>query len=152
MRNEQLISDLVNMFFEAKKIVEYLPTLPGTLRKSHLQVLQMIEKLKATQEEVKVTDISKRLKISSPNITKLVNELQEMNMVTKCPSLKDKRIVQVDLTERGKETLTHYVMNYHQHLDQLIEKVGAERCQLTIETMKEISKEMKQASIKFGEE
>ena len=42
-------------------------------------------------------------------------------------------------------------MNYHQHLDQLIEKVGAERCQLTIETMKEISKEMKQASIKFGE-
>lgn len=75
-----------------------------------------------------------------------------MNMVTKCPSLKDKRIVQVDLTERGKETLTHYVMNYHQHLDQLIEKVGAERCQLTIETMKEISKEMKQASIKFGEE
>ena len=144
MRNEQLISDLVDMFFEAKKIVEYLPTLPGTLRKSHLQVLKMIEKLK-------VTDISKRLKISSPNITKLVNELQEMNMVTKCPSLKDKRIVQVDLTERGKETLTHYVMNYHQHLDQLIEKVGAERCQLTIETMKEISKEMKQASIKFGE-
>lgn len=152
MRNEQLISDLVDMFFEAKKIVEYLPMLPGTLRKSHLQVLQMIEKLKVTQEEVKVTDISKRLKISSPNITKLVNELQKMNMVTKCPSLKDKRIVQVDLTERGKETLTHYVMNYHQHLDQLIEKVGAERCQLTIETMKEISKEMKQASIKFGEE
>ena len=152
MRNEQLISDLVDMFFEAKKIVEYLPTLPGTLRKSQFQVLQMIEKLKVTQEEVKVTDISKRLKISSPNITKLVNELQEMNMVTKCPSLKDKRIVQVDLTERGKETLTHYVMNYHQHLDQLIEKVGAERCQLTIETMKEISKEMKQASIKFGEE
>ena len=152
MRNEQLISDLVDMFFEAKKIVEYLPMLPGTLRKSHLQVLQMIEKLKVTQEEVKVTDISKRLKISSPNITKLVNELQEMNMVTKCPSLKDKRIVQVDLTERGKATLTHYVMNYHQHLDQLIEKVGAERCQLTIETMKEISKEMKQASIKFGEE
>ena len=36
MRNEQLISDLVDMFFEAKKIVEYLPTLPGTLRKSHL--------------------------------------------------------------------------------------------------------------------
>ena len=99
MRNEQLISDLVDMFFEAKKIVEYLPMLPGTLRKSHLQVLQMIEKLKVTQEEVKVTDISKRLKISSPNITKLVNELQKMNMVTKCPSLKDKRIVQVDLTE-----------------------------------------------------
>ena len=33
MRNEQLISDLVDMFFEAKKIVEYLPTLPGTLQK-----------------------------------------------------------------------------------------------------------------------
>ena len=26
MKNEQLISDLIDMFFEAKKIVDYLPT------------------------------------------------------------------------------------------------------------------------------
>ncbi|MFQ7058645.1 MAG: hypothetical protein ACLRQX_08695 [Turicibacter sanguinis] len=33
--------------------------------------------------EVKVTDISKGLKITSPNITKLLNELEQLNMVQK---------------------------------------------------------------------
>lgn len=152
MKNEQLISDLIDMFFEAKKIVDYLPTLPGTLRKSHLQVLQVIEKLQNVQLEVKVTDISKQLKISSPNITKLVNELEEMEMVIKRPSVKDKRVVQVSLTKKGNSTLTYYVMNYHPYLDEVIEKIGVERCQLTIDTIKEISKQMRETAKKFEED
>ena len=37
MRNEQLISDLVDMFWEAIKIVENVPTLAGTLGECHEQ-------------------------------------------------------------------------------------------------------------------
>ncbi len=42
------------MFFEAKKLREYLSNLPGALRKIHLQILQVIEKLKVIQDKVRV--------------------------------------------------------------------------------------------------
>lgn len=152
MANDALISDLIDMLFEAKKMVNYLPTLPNNLRKSHLQVMQVIAKLSAETSEVRVTDISKELKISSPNITKLVNELTESQMVNKIPSVKDKRIVQVSLTHKGEVTFNQYVQTYHKYLDELIEKIGVKRCEEMITTMREISCEMKDASNKFKEE
>lgn len=89
-KNDKLISNLVDMLFVAKKVIEYLPPLPDSLRKSHLQVLQVIDKLNQEQLEARVTSISKTLKITSPNITKLINELEEMNLVVKLRSIEDK--------------------------------------------------------------
>ncbi len=148
-KNDKLISNLVDMLFVAKKVIEYLPPLPDSLRKSHLQVLQVIDKLNQEQLEARVTSISKTLKITSPNITKLINELEEMNLVVKLRSIEDKRVVLVQTTSAGEKILHHYVKDYHQYLNKVIENIGVERCELTIETVNQLAHEMQKISKEF---
>lgn len=151
INQEKLISDLVDMLFEAKKAIEFLPILPGFLRKSHLQVLQMIQKIQDLKGEVKVTDISKGLKITSPNITKLLNELEEMSLICKKQSVTDKRVVLIELTGDGEETLNHYVKDYHAKLSIIIEKIGQEDCQCAVQTIQTLSREMKKLTLETEE-
>ena len=145
-KQEKLISDVIDMLFEAKKTIDYLPILPAKIRKSHLQVLQMVSKVHQVKGEVKVTDISKGLKITSHNITKLLNELEQINMVQKKHSSIDRRVVLIELTKHGEETLNSCVKNYHTRLLAVIEGIGYENCELAVETIQKLSIEMKKIS------
>lgn len=145
-KQEKLISDIIDMLFEAKKAIDYLPILPVEIRKSHLQVLQMIHKVQQVKGEVKVTDVSKGLKITSPNITKLLNELEQLKMVQKNHSSIDRRVVLIELTNEGEETLNRCVKNYHAKLLDVIEEIGCENCEHAVKTIQKLSSEMKRIS------
>lgn len=54
-------------------------------------------------EEMKVSEISRRLHVTSPTVTQLINALEANGLVERNIDSTDRRVVQVRLTEQGDE-------------------------------------------------
>ena len=52
-----------------------------------------------------ISEIGKRLFIPKPQMTALVDKLIQHGMVDRLPDTEDRRVINIDLTEKGKETL-----------------------------------------------
>lgn len=52
-----------------------------------------------------ISEVAKKLLISTPNMTKLLNKLIDEGMVERFPDDKDRRIININLTEKGKNYL-----------------------------------------------
>lgn len=147
MNRDLLVGELIDALYLARKALDLLPPLPNGVRKSHLQVMQAIQKITRINQTVRVTDVSKLLNITSPNITKLLNELEEMQMITKSSCSHDKRAVLVELTELGMENVKRYVLGHHCRLIEFSEKIGLDHCQITIDTITALYKEMQKLAV-----
>ena len=55
---------------------------------------------------VSMTEISDRLEITKPAVTNLVDRLEEKRFLKRVPSLKDRRIIQLEILPKGKKTIT----------------------------------------------
>ena len=67
----------------------------------------------AVNGECTLSELTKELHISVPTITKLVQELEERNLLVKQADEKDKRVINLILTEEGKEFVELRVMHFH---------------------------------------
>ncbi len=69
-----MFDELMDSIYVAKEITHVFPNLPEGIKLSYLYVLYAISKL---GENVRITDISKEMLISSPNITALEMKLKK---------------------------------------------------------------------------
>ena len=67
----------------------------------------------AVTGECTLSELTKELHISVPTITKLVQELEERNLLVKQADEKDKRVINLTLTEEGKEFVELRVTHFH---------------------------------------
>ena len=67
----------------------------------------------AVNGECTLSELTKELHISVPTITKLVQELEERNLLVKQADEKDKRVINLTLTEEGKEFVELRVTHFH---------------------------------------
>ena len=67
----------------------------------------------AVNGECTLSELTKELHISVPTITKLVQELEERNLLVKQADEKDKRVINLILTEEGKEFVELRVTHFH---------------------------------------
>ena len=70
------LKQLLDACFTAKHIVETLPQLPKGMKPRHIHVLDSVSRVCTEQGECRVSDVSTRLNITMPSITKLVQELE----------------------------------------------------------------------------
>lgn len=110
---ENMLNKLLDSLYVAKEITTIFPKLPENIKLSYLYVLHSIKEL---GEEARVTDISNKMLISSPNITALVNEMEKKGFVDRKRSKKDKRVSYVISTNEGKEVLDKYYSQYKKEL------------------------------------
>ena len=110
------VSKLLEACYEAKRIVELMPKLPKGMKPSHIHVVDIICQLQQTNGLVRISDIGTALHVTKPSITKLVNELVELNAVKKTQSSEDKRVFTVSLTSLGQTYYKKYLEEYHQEL------------------------------------
>lgn len=68
-----------------------------TFNHSQFQVMAV---LKDTGKQP-ISEVAKKLLISTPNMTKLLNKLIDEGMIERFPDQKDRRIINIDLTEKG---------------------------------------------------
>ncbi|HBQ63354.1 MAG TPA: hypothetical protein DD727_00185, partial [Clostridiales bacterium] len=76
---------------------EGLPAINPT----HYQILITLK----NEGMLSVSDIGRRLMISKPNMTPLIDKLLSFGFVNRVPDVKDRRIVNISLTDEGRSYL-----------------------------------------------
>lgn len=89
------------------------------------------------KEEAKVTisEISKNLSIASPTVTELVKVLTKKGYLERKVNEKDKRFVEVALTDTGKKIVQDITQYYTDLFSGLVEKLGKEQSDLLVELL-----------------
>lgn len=140
--NTEIIKKLFDTCFQAKRITEMMPELPEKMKPRHIHVIDVIYVNTLEKGTTRVSDVSKRLNITTPSVTKLINELEERKIVVKVNPSDDKRITLLELTEKGKNYYLKYVKEYHEHLAQLIENIDEDECKITMKVIEKFYKIM----------
>jgi DNA-binding MarR family transcriptional regulator len=144
--NVNLIKDLLNACFVAKKITELTPVLPKGLKPRHLSVLDTIYNLKKKQGVVYVSDVSTKLNITPPSVTTLINELVHHKFIVKLSTKNDKRKIQLNITAAGKRFYKIYIKEYHQRLCTNLQELDEEECRIMVNTLNQLYQLMLQSN------
>ena len=137
------VKDLIDSFFVAKRITDIMPELPKGLKPRHIHVINSIAEIRKIKDKVCVSDISSELKVTTPSITKLINELCDMNIVKKENKDADKRIVTLYLTDLGEEYYNYYIIEYHNKIAEKLKSIDSENCEIAIDIINKVYKAMK---------
>jgi DNA-binding MarR family transcriptional regulator len=71
----------------------------------HMSQLHMGILLTIRHEMLPISDVAKKLLMSKPQMTLLINQLSQAGIVEKKPNQKDRRIIDITLTQKGQEAM-----------------------------------------------
>lgn len=77
----------------------------SSLPSGYHNILICLMERRGTASATSMTDLAKATMISKPNLTPVVNRLCEEGMVERVPDPKDRRVMELSITERGIEFL-----------------------------------------------
>ena len=141
--------DTVDGFLEAcrsaRRVDELLPELPFGMTQRDMRIVDAICQLGADGAPVRVGDVSERMGVTRPSVTRAIAGLEERGLVRKSAQAGDGRVVLVSATERGRAVLDAYVGALFGYMGDLFEDVGEERLQEATRTMREALALMAQA-------
>lgn len=106
---------------------------------SEIRVLFCVKKgIKPDATEIKVSEISKLLHVTSPTVTQLLKGLEANGLIERHIDQVDRRAVGIKLTEKG-ETVTQQAMEaFARSLQGLIEYLGEEESNQLVELLSKV--------------
>lgn len=125
--NQKYLKKLLDSCFLAKRIVETLPELPHGMKPRHIHVLDTIHSIQETQTACRVSDVSTALNITMPSITKLIQELNTLNLVEKYADTNDKRATLLCLTEKGQMYVKYHVTDFQKEWSEALDGLSDEK-------------------------
>jgi DNA-binding MarR family transcriptional regulator len=128
--NPNILSDateqkLFRAFMQFHKAEWHEPSISGC-RPSEIRVLFCVRAGEKPDSLVKVSDISKRLRVTSPTVTQIVNSLESNGLVERRSDPADRRSVGIVLTKRGEEVSQKAANAFSTSMHGLIEYLGEE--------------------------
>lgn len=136
------LKHLLDVCFTAKNIVETLPQLPKGMKPRHIHVLDTISQICQVQKECRVSDVSARLNITMPSITKLIQELETLGLLKKYGDQVDKRVILLKLTDKGEAHVKKYVWDFHQEWTKNLKYISDEQAQEAIWVIEQLQNTM----------
>ena len=112
------IKEVMDACYQAKRIRDMLPALPGGVTSSHIHYLDTLSKLEKTEGKVKVSDISENLGLPRPSVTKTVKDMEKRGFVEKETTETDGRFVYIKTTRTGRDLVDKYVDEYFGNLSE----------------------------------
>ena len=88
--------------------------------------------------EIKVSEISKRLHVTSPTITQLLNGLEANGLIERHVDAVDRRVVGITLTEKGEQVAQRAEQAFSGAMHELVEYLGEEQSKQLIELLYQI--------------
>ncbi|OEF99045.1 hypothetical protein BHF71_02345 [Vulcanibacillus modesticaldus] len=136
-KNEMLVS-LAHQIkqFKKKLAISLTDNLYGDITFAQLMLLNQIDRGVVT-----VSELSKNLIISPPAASKLVDQLFKLNLVTRVRSENDRRIVKIQLTEKGIEILEKNKQIKEKIFQEVLSPLTQEEIQQFINLLKKINKD-----------
>ena len=113
----------------------------GNLNHSHFQILAVLKK----EGKLPISEVGKKLVISTPNMTKLLNKLIDEGMIERIPGEKDRRIININLTEKGSTYLKNSFLEIQSSLKDKISSLPDEKLDKlndSLITLKEVLNEI----------
>ena len=74
--DNRMIKRMLDACYQAKRIREMLPPLPSGVMPSYIHYLDVIDMMEKEGISVKISDISDRLHIPRPGVTRTVKEME----------------------------------------------------------------------------
>ena len=145
MENKK-IKQMFDACYRAKRIRDMLPELPKGVTSSYIQYLDAIQTLEKEGKQVKVSDISERMNLPRPGVTRTVKEMENKGYLKKVSSNLDRRIIYISLTDAGKELSNTYDKYYFSMLERYMNGISdkeADNMILTIDKFYQIMKNMR---------
>lgn len=136
------LKKLLDVCYVAKRVVETLPELPKGMKPRHVHVLEAIHEMQQEQGRCRVSDVSASLNITTPSVTKLIQELESLEMLQKQSDEEDKRIVLLSLTKKGRECVKRYVIDLHSEWAGAMGDIGDRQIEDTIYLIRRLSDTM----------
>lgn len=149
--NYDPIKEFFNACHDAKRIVELIPPLPEGMTPRHIRIIDAIHQCSEEHCTVRVSDISDALHTTRPSITKLINELQQLQVLTKETDILDKRVVLLRLTETGEAYYDFYIRKFYAWLGVELGDLCSEDLYTTARTIQQIHHVLSTHSMDLGE-
>ncbi|BBI36436.1 MarR family winged helix-turn-helix transcriptional regulator [Cohnella abietis] len=100
------------------------------IKPSEVRVLLCIKVLTEQSDQgVNISDISRRLSVTSPTVTQMIKQLMSDGCVERYNDSKDKRITLLRLTEKGEDIAQKALKRFTVIFTGLAEKLGEEQSQ-----------------------
>lgn len=123
--NAPIEQRLLSAFFRFVHTPWHIVPAPG-LTRTETGILMGIDRSQHHGKPLRVRDLSKIMRVSSPTATQHLNKLEEQGFVRREQSKDDRREVLIVLTDKGLEELEAHRKALDRNLHELIEHLGAE--------------------------
>lgn len=140
----QTAKKVIDAFHEAKRVWEKLPELPEGIVSSHITTLDAIVALTEERRDVCVTDISQRMNLPRPGVTRTLNRMEKLGLIEKTGDPKDGRVIHIHATDRAMMLYRKYVEEYFSTLSVKMDKLNEENIRTMIETIYTVSDALKE--------
>lgn len=137
------VKKVMDACYLAKRARDLLPTLPNGVTSSHVHYLDTIRKLELKTDSVRVSDISDKLGLPKPGVTKTVKEMEKLGLVEKHADKTDGRVVFLKVTAAGNALLDEYVDELFGELSRELGDVSDEDAETMIETVEKLYRVMR---------
>ena len=125
----------IDTFENLSRIERHNQTVMG-IKKSEARVLLCVEFIHEEKKcKVNISEISKNLSITPPSTTEFVKNLINKGYLEKNIDQKDKRFIEITLTDEGKEIVKGLKEYFNSLFSGIIERLGTEQSKLLIELL-----------------
>ncbi|KHD34337.1 MarR family transcriptional regulator [Clostridium acetobutylicum] len=137
---EKEIADKLLLALNQIRKIKFHPKHVDGVTHAEMMLLVCIQKsLEDEEGGVKVSQLSKRLKIASPTVTQQINSMEKNGFVERSMDLNDRRVVRVHITEKGDELLKKAEKNFWKFIEGLIAYMGNEKSEKFAELLLDLA-------------
>ena len=109
------------------------------IKNSEVRVLLCIGSLSHdSQQVINISKISNKLGVTSPTVTELIKSLSSKGYIERCADARDKRVVDIKLTDKGEKFVQKVTTYYDSLFSGLIERLGEEQSEKLIELLDQV--------------
>ena len=129
------IKKFIDTFENLSRIERHNQTVMG-IKKSEARILLCVEFLNEEKKcKVNISEISKSLSITPPSTNEFVKNLINKGYLEKHIDQKDKRFIEITLTDEGKEIVKGLKEYFDSLFSGIIKRLGTEQSKLLIELL-----------------
>ncbi len=122
---------LLSALFRFLRTPWHVVSAPG-LSRAETGILITIERAAKHGNTLRVSDLSRMMRVSPPTISQQLNNLESQGFVIRTQAKEDKRAVNLTLSDKGREALIQQRADMELNISQLADHLGKEDTELFI--------------------